>query len=291
MTDILHAQVLQPSLPSAPSAGCKLYSSIIAGRNTPTALGSSGLPIRLQSALFGRTVAMWQPAGNSSGVPGVLGMQGVTVTGTATARNVATTNLFTRQKRLGFVSTTTAGTLAGPRIPVAQITTGITISSINTGGFFWACTFGTSDAATVSGARQFVGVSSSTSAPTNVQPSTLTNVIGVGHGNSDTNLFIYYGGSAAQTPINLGANFPANTLSVDTYTLYLFCAAGVNNSVGYLVERNNTTNVASGTLTGTAGTALPANTTLLTMLQAWRSNNATALAVGLDIFDFYCGIS
>jgi len=35
------------------------------------------------------------------------------------------------------------------------------------------------------------------------------------------------------------------------------------------------------------GVSLPAPTTLLTYLQAWRSNNATAAAVGLDIMSDY----
>lgn len=288
--DLLFAPTLQPTQPAAPSAGCKLFAEVVAGRNIPAARGATGLPFRLQPGIFGRTVAIWQPPGNATTVPGTFGMAALSATGTATARNVATTNLFTRQKRLGYVSSATAGNLAGARVSVAQITTGITISSVATGGFFWACTFGCSDGATVAGARQFVGVRSSTSAPTNVEPSTLTNSIGIGNGSADSNLRIYYGGSSAQTPIDLGANFPANTLSIDSYTLYLFCAAGVNNEVGYLVERNNTGHVASGTLTGTAGTALPSNTTLLTLLQSYRSNNATALAVGLDLFDFYCGL-
>ncbi len=37
----------------------------------------------------------------------------------------------------------------------------------------------------------------------------------------------------------------------------------------------------------TAGVQLPANTTLLTYQQAWRCNNTTALAVGLDIMSDY----
>lgn len=228
----------------------------------------------------------WLPPGNGTTVPGVFGMLALTATGTATARNVATTKAFTRAQRLGFVSAATAGSLGGARIAAGQITTGVS-GAPALGGFLFRCVFGCSDAATVAGARQFVGVSSTTGAPTNVEPSTLTNSIGIGHGAADTNLKLYYGGSAAQTPIDLGANFPANTLSTDIYSLELSCAVGVNNSVTYIVKRLNTGNFATGTLSAaTPGTHLPANTTLLAPLQAWRSNNATALAVGLDIMAF-----
>jgi hypothetical protein len=155
------------------------------------------------------------------------------------------------------------------------------------GGFYKICRFGISDAAAVSGARMFCGVSSSTSAPTNVEPSTLTNSIGMGHGASDTTMHIYYGGSAAQTPIDLGSNFPSNTRSTDAYELALFAPSNSNNTVYYEVTRINTGNVATGTLTGTAGTALPASTTLLSYQRIWRANNATALAVAYDIMSDY----
>jgi hypothetical protein len=155
------------------------------------------------------------------------------------------------------------------------------------GGFTKIIRFGIADAAAVDGARMFVGVSSSTAAATNVEPSTLTNSIGVGHGAADTTLRLYFGGSAAQAPIDLGANFPANTRSTDAYELALFASPNLT-SVGYMVTRLNTGNVASGLLTGeTAGVQLPAPTTLLTYHKAWRTNNTTALAVGLDIISDY----
>ena len=228
--------------------------------------------------------AYWRPPGNGTTVPGVLGYTAPTIVGTATARNVATTNFFTRMRRLGYVSVATAAALCEARVAAAQVTVG---TGAGIGGFTKICRFGCSDAATVAGARQFVGVSSNIGAATNVEPSSLTNGIGVGHGAADTNLKIYWGGSVAQTPVDLGANFPANTLSVDAYELVLYASPNVNNAVQYLVTRLNTGQTASGTLTGTAGTAIPASTTLLSYHKAWRTNNATALAVGLDIMSDY----
>ena len=122
--------------------------------------------------------------------------------------------------------------------------------------------------------------------PTNVEPSTLINSIGVGQGAANTNLFVYYGGSAAQTPIDLGASFPTNTSNTDWYELTLFAPPSSTNTVYYQVVRLNTGNVASGTLTGTAGTVLPSNTTFL-MPRNWRTNNATAAAVTLAFGNMY----
>lgn len=270
---------------SAPGSGnLTLYSKSVGGRMMLKQIGPSGLATALQPFLARNKVGYWDPPGNAATVPGVFGYTAPTVLGTATARNVATTNLFNRMRRLGYVSSATAGNLSGPYLTVAQITVG---DGSGGGGFYKICRFGCSDAATVAGARQFVGVSSTVAAPTNVEPSTLTNSIGVGHGAADTNLKIFYGGSAAQTPISLGANFPVNTLTTDVYELALFAPTSSNNTVYYEVTRLNTGNVAAGTLTGTAGTALPASTTLLAYQRAWRSNNATAKAVGLDIMSDY----
>jgi hypothetical protein len=70
------------------------------------------------------------------------------------------------------------------------------------------------------------------------------------------------------------------------YELVLFAPPSSNNTVYYEVTRLNTGHVASGTLTGTAGTALPSSTTLL-CFNSFRSNNATALAVGIDFASTY----
>ena len=274
----------QSSDVTAPASGnLTVYSKAVAGRMMLKQAGPSGLTTALQPFLARNKVGYWDPQGNSTTVPGVFGYTAPSALGTATARTIAITNLFNRMRRLGYVSATTAASYAGHYVAVAQVTVG----DGTNGGFYKICRFGTSDAATVSGARTFVGVSSAVGAPSNVEPSTLTNSIGVGHGASDTNLKIFYGGSAAQTPIDLGSSFPANTLSTDVYELALFAPASLNNTVYYEVTRINTGNVATGTLTGTAGTALPSSSTLLSYQRAWRCNNATTKAVGLDIMSDY----
>lgn len=271
-----------PSTP--PSGNMELYSKTVATRAMPRFMGPSGLNSFVQPLLARNKVGWWNPPGNANTVPGVMGYTAFTAVGTATSRSIATTNFFTRMRRLGYVSSATAANFAGARVPAGQITLG---DGAGLGGFFKITRFGISDAATVSGARMFVGISATTGAPSNVEPSTLVNSIGVGHGAANTNLFIYYGGSAAQTPIDLGANFPTNTLSTDAYELALFAPPGVAATVYYEVTRLNTGHVATGVLTGTSGVVVPASTTLLTYMQAWRTNNATALAVGMDIMSDY----
>ncbi len=151
------------------------------------------------------------------------------------------------------------------------------------GGFLAVFRFSPSDQAPVSGARMFVGLSSTTSAPTNVEPATLTNQIGVAQLSTSANLAIVYGGTTAQAAIDLGASFPAGGLTTDLYELTLVSDAGDNSRVGYRVERLNTGDVATGFLANTTpGTTLPATNVVLAQ-RMWRTNNATALAVGFDL--------
>lgn len=269
--------------PSPPAAGLmQLWAQPFAGRQMPRFQGQHGFSTTVGPFQATNKIGTWSPPGNATTVPAVDAYTALTAVGTATARNVATTNMFTRARRLGYVSAATAGALASLRLAVAQITTG----TGTLGGFMKVIRFGISDAAAVAAARMFVGMGSNTGAPTNVEPSTLTNVLGVGHGAADTTMKIFYGGSAAQTPIDLGADFPANTRNTDLYELALFCPTASAN-VNYQVTRLNTGHVASGVLASSGGVATPAATTLLTPTWMFRTNNTTALAVGLDIVSDY----
>jgi hypothetical protein len=247
-------------------------------------VGPSGVDYSFQSGLFANKVGYWTANGITVATT-TFGLGPMVITGTATAVALSTTNLFTRTRRLKVLSGTPAGSLTGQRLTSLILTMG-SGAILTGGGFYYVVRFGISDAAAVAGARMFVGLRNIATSPVNVEPSTLTNVIGVGHGAADTTLRIYYGGSAAQTPINLGALFPSNTRSTDLYELALFNSPSSTNSVGYRVERLNTGDVAMGTLTGAAGVALPLNTALLSN-NDYRTNNATASAVGLDYVSIY----
>lgn len=275
----------QPSNMTVPPAGrMRLYAKELAGRVLPRYIGPSGLDSFLQPLLARNKVGYWCPPGSTTTLPGVMGYTPPTTVGTTTARAITTANQLQRMRRMGYVSAATAGSLVSTRVTVAQITVG---DGAGLGGFMKVIRFATSDAATVSGARMFVGISAITTAPTNVEPSTLINRIGVGHGAADTNLMIYYGGSVAQTPIDLGVNFPANTLSADVYEFALYSSPNSSTVVSYEVTRLNTGDVATGDLTGTSGLQLPSPATLMTYHWAYRTNNTTALAVGLDIVSDY----
>lgn len=271
--------------------GSDLSSKLIAGRtllNLKHLGDASGVANGLmQNALWRNRSYFCQAMGNSSislDTTGYVAPANVGVT--LTGRTLAATNYFTRQRRVGYVSAATAGSIVSTRsgsVGLASLGDGAGL-----GGFFNVIRFGCSDAATVSGARMFVGATTSGANPTNVEPSTLTGCIGVGHGASDTNLKLFYGGSSAQTPIDLGASFPANTLSTDVYELILYSPSGENGVVYYQLTRLNTGDVASGSVVRTSTAVLPASSAFLLPWLIWRSNNATALSVAFDfMFDYF----
>ncbi len=280
---------LSTSFGHIPSLYCGIFASPISNRNMLTFVGPAGQDTKVQPFLARNKVGFWNALGNSTTVPAVFGLLAANTSGTANARNIATTNFFTRMKRIGYISATTPGSMAHLRFAARQYTVGAgpipTATSVILGGFHMITRFGVSDAATVTGARMFIGMSSSTSAPANVDPSTLTNCIGVGHGVSGSNLSFYYGGSSAQPAIDLGVNYPARTLSTDFYELSIF-APPIGGIIHWEVSRLNAGISVAGSITGATGVAYPAPTTLLTY-NSWRTNNQTALAVGLDISSVY----
>lgn len=261
-----------------PTDSVKLWARV-AARTALAMKGPSGLDTSLQPHLGGNRIGVWLPPGNATTVPLADGIAAPTGTGTATARSVATTSLATAMRRLGYVSAATAGSLAGARLAAAQFFRGDATAK---GGFHLRIRFVCSDAATVAGARTYVGLAAATGAPTNVDPSSQVNILGVGCDTADSTFSVMSNdGAGTATKVALGANFPANTLSADAYELELFCPSG-GGDVRYRVERLNTGDVASGTISSN----FPASTTLLA-IQLWRSNNATALAVGIDLCSLY----
>lgn len=267
----------------------KLFRKKIAGIDTLSQISLVGGNKQVQNSIWNNKIGLWSAPGSVTTVPGILGFPAFTVVGTATARAVANTNTLTRMRRLGYVSANGPGSFAASRIAAAQYSVS---DGFGTGGFFYSFTFAFSDAAAVAGARAFVGIASNTGAPTNVQPSTLTNSIGIAQlSTSNTQLYLVYGGSVAQAAIPLGTGFPpmngTGAINGVPYTLVLHAPRDEGGVVYWHLFRLDTETEISGVLIPTTlGVQTPIHTTLLT-LQTWRCNNATNSAVGLDISNIY----
>ena len=280
------SSVAVSSDPAAPSAGnLETFARTQIGFTTLAFENNTNAVAPFQTMMPFRKISMWNAGGSQSATaPAIFGFGALTVLGTNTSTVPASTNMITRTRRLNYISSAVAGNFAGHYEAASNIYLGSATTPAYS-GFYFSVRFFIAD--TVASPRTFVGLSSTVTAPTNVQPSTIINCIGVGQGASDTNLFIYYGGSAAQTPIDLGVNFPTGTSNTDLYELNLFSPPTSNNTVYYAVKRLNTAHTATGTLTGTTGTVLPLNTQVISY-RAWRTNNATATAVNVAIVGVYC---
>ena len=254
------------------------------GRVMPRLQHSDASYQSLQSDIGRHSIFAFIPSSGSATIT-TIGAVALTALGTATATNCAATNRLTRAKRVRGVSAATAGSVGGWYMNSSghrQWSTG----GVPGGGFKAVFRFGVEDAAAVAGAHMFLGLRDGVGAPGGtLDPGTITNCIGVGQQNGSANLKLFYGGSAAQAPIDLGAGFPA----ADTSALYeatFYARADDSTKVDYLVQNLSTGAEAGGTLTGTAGTAIPSNSTLLAV-SAFRNNNATAAAVSLGVAGIY----
>lgn len=288
----IDSEVTFPAIasPATPAAGNFNFFGKTLGntRVMPASVGPSGMDYTLQPSQWRQKVGMFNVS--TAAVSGVFGAS-YTVVGTVAVRTLASTSLFTRMRRLGYTSTAaTAGSLWSIRNGAAQFSTG---NGSGLGGFFQSIRFAVTDAAVVSGARMFLGVSSATGAPTNVEPSTLTNSFGIAQLSTDaTQLYLCYGGSAAQTAVALGTGFPciqatAGIANGIPYDFMIWCPPNSNGVINWQLDRIDTGTSTAGTVTpATLGVQTPANTT---MLNTWmyRTNNATALAVGIDIINIY----
>ncbi len=275
-------QVASPTNPAADSINFvpqRLNGS--GGRVWPRWRDESAITTTMATHPGRNSIASGQAIGNATTAIAPVGIAALTAVGTATARNVASTSRLTRAKRLGYVSSAVAGNVGGLHNVAGN--TQFTVGGAAGGGFLAVFRFAVSDASLVAGAHAIIGFRNATAAPTAAtNPNTLTNIIALAQTNGSTNWQIVFGGSAAQTAVDTG--MAVNITDLLEFTLY--ARPDVNNKVTWRLENISTGTVASGELTGTAGTALPANTTFLGPLM-WRSNNATASAVGIDIVSFY----
>lgn len=152
-------------------------------------------------------------------------------------------------------------------------------------GFLLAFRFNREDYGTfVTDTRVFIGLSPSLTPPTNVQPSTLLNSIGIIKDSADTTYSLYSAGGAIGTKIDLGVNFDAVSIN-DSFEVIFFSPINIG-KVYYevrLVNNTGYTHVTSGEF---SSANLPTSWVQMGV-RAWI-NSATALVQArLAIHYFY----
>lgn len=176
-----------------------------------------------------------------------LGMS-VAATGTATAINVTSGSRLGRLKRVAYRVTVSATAVAGWRNNAAQWSVGG--PNAGEGGFHGVMTGGPDTGSTNASHRFFMGLHGTT-APTDVNPSTLFDLVGIGYDTADTQVqFLHNDASGVATKIALGASFPKpNVDSSSAYRLRLYSPPGTTQRVDYEVENLVNGAIASGTVT------------------------------------------
>jgi hypothetical protein len=125
--------------------------------------------------------------------------------------------------------------------------------------------------------RGFFGLRGASAAPTDVNPSTLTNIVGLGWDSGDSALSIIYNdASGTASKFNLGTNFPRPTADRSQAWDFTTLSDGANVYWAVISLANGAT--ASGVLT----TDLPAGNTLLTYL-AYISVGGTSSVIGVGL--------
>jgi len=125
--------------------------------------------------------------------------------------------------------------------------------------------------------RFYIGVNTSTAAPSDVEPSSITNQIGFGCNSADANYQIFHRGAGAVTKIDLGSDFAVDTTDrTEMFKLQFFAPQGPTQSIKYRITRLS--NGATGT--GTISTNLPTTTTYLSF-RTWASAGGTSSVIGV----------
>jgi hypothetical protein len=237
---------------------------------------------------------IWRPVPEAGGAsywrgvyaafPGANTLQGRGITllgtGTATGYNVANTNRITAIPAVEVLVTTASTTaVAGLRINALPFRLG----QIGGSGWLYMRTLvrnaiGGSTATT----RGFFGLRGASAAPTDVNPSTLTNIVGLGWDSGDTNLSIIHNdGTGVASKIPLGVDFPRPLVDRSQAWDFALLSDGQGN-VYWAVKSLANEAMASGALTAD----LPAGSTLLTFLAYISVGGASSvIGVGLSMLE------
>lgn len=269
----------ETTTPAAPASGVRLFARKRAGRKMAAAIGPAGLDTVLQPFFGANCIGFIRPNGNSTTLASV-GLA-LTATGTATAANFATTSLHASMRRIDYLVTTAAATaVAGFRGSANQFWRG---NAAGLGGFFFVCRWAPATGQATATKRAFCGLTGSTAAPTDVNPSTLLNIMGMGHDAGDANWqMLFNDGAGTATKVDLGASFAvSSTDRADVFELAMFCAPN-GSEVFWQVTRLNTGAVA----TGSATTDLSSSSTSYSP-RGYCSVGGTSSVIGLTLFSLY----
>lgn len=270
----LPCEVVDNAAPTAPSSGIALFSRYKTGRRVLAQVDPTGDAWSMQPSFARRSIGIAAGAGSTATISALR--LGASTAGTAVSRSVVVGSLTGQLRRVGYQTAAAAGSSAGLRNAAAQFWRG---NGPGLGGFFFSALFFIS--VPVATTRWFVGFLNNPVTIGNVNPSTLTNIIGFGADTGDANVHRMENDAAgAATSTDLGANFPAANAGA-VYEARIYCAPNAAD-ISMSLERLDT-----GVFYGaTVNANIPANNLGLGY-QLWVNNDGTAAAAAMDIANVY----
>ncbi|MGL5816657.1 MAG: hypothetical protein ACRCYR_03770 [Phycicoccus sp.] len=205
---------------------------------------------------------------------------GMTVTnlGTATAATFSAGSVYGSMRRTELLVTApTTSAVAGSRSNTYLV------RAATVGGFRARMRAAPATGQTNAAHRFFMGLRASAAAPTDVNPSSLNSIIGIGWDSGDAQVsLIHSNASGPATKVSLGASFPRPT--TDRAVMYELWLTSVNGSgdVTWSVREI----VSGATASGTINVNIPPSASQLAM-QTFASVGGVSSVVGLVVADFY----
>lgn len=267
--------------PGTPAASTvRVFGRSVGGKMFPAFVGPSGLDSAMQASFARNKIAQYSPQPGATGLTATG--QAIAAVGTATAKTPASTNLYTQTKGIEFLVTVAATTaVAGWRSSAAAYWRG---NAAGFGGWFYVARFGvaTGPSTATTTLRSFTGFGNN-AAPTDVNPSSLLNMCGMGIDASDSNWqWMTNDGTGTATKTDLGANFVRNNTDRNkVFEVAMFCAPN-GSEIFYEITDLGTGSVATGSST----TDLPVNTTFLAQ-KGYASVGGTSSVVGYMLSSLY----
>lgn len=217
------------------------------------------------------------PGGTGLTAPGVT----LTATGTATAYSVPASggSFIEMNPVVEVIAAAATNAVAGLRTNYRFMTR----FDVGAGGFYLRCRWRPATGMTISTHRAFCGVTGSIAAPTDVDPTSLTNAIGMGWRSGDSSLSIFHGGTAPLNVVPLSSSsFPRPTNDrANLYDFELYAPKG-GSVVHWQVTSLTNGAVANGTITS----GLPSSNVNFAF-QLYASVGGTSSDIGVALGELY----
>jgi len=267
--------------PAAPASSfIRLFARDL-GRPMPAFVSPDGASTTLQPHTGRNKVRGWN-GGFGITTPNLVNTSAPTATGTATAATRATTKLHQFMERIDYLVTAAAtNAVAGFRATNSNIMPVHFGNVAKVGGFHFICRWGPATGVATTTNRAFVGLANSTAAPTDVEPSSQTVIVGMGWDAADANVqFMTNDATGTATKTATGIAVPTADRTA-VYELDMYVPANSTTLTWRITDLVNGTES-----TGTVTTDLPAVNTVLTP-RGYMSVGGTSSVIGIALMSLY----